>query len=154
MTRLACWVANPQTEGLFESLGASERGRRWVPPIDLVASGEEIILTADLPGLREDEIAIEVKDGVLRISGEREFAADHSVEGYYRFERVQGSFSRSVALPKGVDPAAVSAGYENGVLEVRIPKPAERQPHKITVAGPRPAAIEAQGSEAEAENQA
>ena len=120
--------------------------RRWMPPMDLVESGDHFVLRADLPGLGEDDVKIELEDSTLTISGERKAEHEEKGEGFYRVERATGSFSRSLTLPKGVDPEAVSARFDRGVLEVRIPKPAERKPRRISIGGGEPAAIE--GSEA------
>ena len=120
--------------------------RRWMPPMDLVESGEDFVLRADLPGMSEEDVKIELEDSTLTISGERKAEHEAQGEGFYRVERATGAFSRSLTLPKGVDPEAVSARFDRGVLEVRIPKPAERKPRRISIGGTEPAAIE--GSEA------
>ena len=116
--------------------------RRWVPAMDLVETEDHFLLKADLPGLDESDVSIEVQDGTLTISGERKAEHESNEEGYYRVERAFGSFSRSLTLPKGVDADAVSASFDRGVLEVRIPKPAERKPRRISIGGSEPAAIE------------
>lgn len=116
--------------------------RRWMPPMDLVESGDHFILRADLPGMGEDDVKIELEDSTLTISGERKAEHEAKGEGFYRVERATGAFSRSLTLPKGVDPEAVTARFDRGVLEVRIPKPAERKPRRISIAGSEPAAIE------------
>ena len=107
--------------------------RRWMPPMDLVETGDHFVLRADLPGLSEDDISIELEDGTLTVSGERKAEHESKSEGYYRVERAFGTFSRSLTLPKGINADAVSASFDRGVLEVRIPKPAERQPHRIAI---------------------
>jgi HSP20 family protein len=121
----------------FESSGTQGGGqataRRWLPPMDLVESGEEFVLRADLPGLSEDDVNIELEDNVLTISGERKAEHEQRQEGYYRLERASGSFSRSLTLPEGVDPEKVQASFDRGVLEVRIPKPEQRKPRKVTI---------------------
>ena len=116
--------------------------RRWMPPMDLVESGDHFVLRADLPGLGEDDVKIELEDSTLTISGERKAEHEEKGEGFYRVERATGSFSRSLTLPKGVDPESVVAKFDRGVLEVRIPKPAERKPRRIAIAGSEPATIE------------
>jgi HSP20 family protein len=116
--------------------------RRWMPAMDLLESGDDFVLKADLPGLSEEDVTIELEDSTLTISGERKAEHQAEGEGYYRVERSTGSFSRSLTLPKGVDPEAVSARFDRGVLEVRIPKPAERKPRRISIGGNEPAAIE------------
>jgi HSP20 family protein len=122
--------------------------RRWVPAMDLVETDEHFVLKADLPGLDESDVNIEVEDNVLTVSGERRAEHEDKREGYVRVERAYGSFRRSLTLPAGVNPEAVSANFENGVLEVRIPKPEERKPRKVAIqVGERPAAIEGNESE-------
>jgi HSP20 family protein len=109
--------------------------RRWMPPMDLVEAGDHFVLRADLPGMREEDVKIELEDGTLTVSGERKAEHESNEEGYYRVERAFGSFSRSLTLPKGVDADAVSASFDNGVLEGRIPKPEERKPRRIEIGG-------------------
>src|SRR3954451_13641362 len=117
--------------------------RRWIPAMDLVETDEHFVLKADLPGLTEDDVDIEVEDNVLTVSGERKAEHEDKREGYVRVERSYGSFRRSLTLPEGVDPEAVSASFDNGVLEVRIPKPEERKPRRVAIrVGSRPAEIE------------
>ena len=107
--------------------------RRWVPAIDVIEDAGHLMLRADLPGMTEDDVEIEVKDGVLTISGERKAEEKKEDEGFYRVERAFGSFSRSLSLPEGIDADRVTAEFENGVLEVRIPKPEERKPHRVQI---------------------
>ncbi|MBV8990618.1 MAG: Hsp20/alpha crystallin family protein [Solirubrobacterales bacterium] len=113
--------------------GGPGNGRRWIPAMDLVESGDEFVLRADLPGLSEGDVNIELEDNVLTISGERKTEHEERKGGYYRVERSSGKFSRSLSLPEGVDPEGVNASFENGVLEVRIPKPEQRKPHKVAI---------------------
>jgi HSP20 family protein len=109
--------------------------RRWMPAMDLVETDDHFVLRADLPGLTEDDIKIELEDGTLTVSGERKSEHETRNEGYHRVERAFGSFSRSLTLPKGVDADAVTAKFDRGVLEVSIPKPEERKPRRIEIAG-------------------
>ena len=108
-------------------------GRRWMPAMDLVETADHLVLRADLPGLSRDDVAIEIKDGVLTVSGERKAESEDESQGYYRVERAFGAFSRSLTLPDGIDAQAVDAEFNDGVLEVRIPKPAERKPHRVQI---------------------
>jgi HSP20 family protein len=122
--------------------------RRWIPPMDLVEDKDDFVLRADLPGLSEQDVNIELEDSVLTISGERKSEHEERKEGYYRVERASGTFSRSLTLPEGVDPNSVRASFDRGVLEVRIPKPEERKPRKVSISvggGEEPKTIE--GSE-------
>ena len=107
--------------------------RRWVPPMDLVETDDHLVLKADLPGLDSDDVDIEVKDGVLTVSGERKTEHEERADGFYRVERSFGSFSRSMSLPQQVDAEQISASFDKGVLEVRIPKPEERKPHRVEI---------------------
>ena len=126
--------------------GASPALRRWIPAMDLVETADAFVLRADLPGLTDKDVNIELEDNVLTISGERKAEHEEAKDGYYRVERSSGTFSRSLTLPEGVDPAAVKANFEHGVLEVRIPKPEQRKPRKVAIsvggAGAEPATIE------------
>jgi HSP20 family protein len=116
--------------------------RRWMPAMDLLESGDDFVLRADLPGMAEEDVSIELEDSTLTISGERKAEHEKEGEGFYRVERATGAFSRSLTLPKGVDADAVTARFDRGVLEVRIPKPQERKPRRISIGGSEPAAIE------------
>jgi HSP20 family protein len=120
--------------------------RRWVPSMDLVETDDHFVLRADLPGLTESDVSIELEDNVLTISGERKAEHEEKKEGYYRVERSFGQFRRSLTLPEGVDPAGIGATFDKGVLEVRIPKPQERKPRRVAIqVGDKGPAIE--GSE-------
>ena len=109
--------------------------RRWSPAMDLLETDEQFVLRADLPGMTENDVSIELEDNVLTVSGERKTEREDKREGFYRMERAFGTFSRSLTLPKGVDPEAVSAQFDRGVLEVRIPKPEQRKPRRINIGG-------------------
>jgi HSP20 family protein len=117
--------------------------RRWMPAMDLVETDDHFVLKADLPGLSEDDVHIDVEDNILTVSGERKAEHEDKREGYVRVERSYGSFRRSLTLPEGVEPEAVSASFDRGVLEVRIPKPEERKPRRVAIqVGSGPAQIE------------
>ena len=130
--------------------GAPNPLRRWTPAIDVVEAETDYVLRADLPGISEDEVSIELEDNVLTVSGERKAEHEERTGGYYRIERSSGSFRRSLRLPEGVDPEAVKATFEHGVLEVRVPKPEQRKPRKvaITVGGDEPKPIEGASTDA------
>ncbi len=120
---------------VFSGSRPDPRTHRWVPAMDLVESGESLVLRADLPGLKREDVEIEVKDNVLTVSGERRTESEEKADGYFRVERASGRFSRSLTLPEGIDPDAITADFTDGVLEVRIPKPAERRPHRVAIGG-------------------
>jgi len=128
---------------VFEGPGTDARAlRRWMPPMDLVESTGEFVLRADLPGLSEADVKIELEDSTLTVSGERKAETENERDGYLRVERATGTFQRSLTLPKGVDPEAVTASFDRGVLEVRIPKPEQRKPRRIEIAGSEPKTLE------------
>ena len=133
--------------------GQTDQARRWVPPVDLVEAESHFVLKADLPGLSEGDVNIEVQDGTLTISGERKAEHEQREKGWYRIERSFGRFSRSLSLPDGVDPDRIQASFSHGVLEVRIPKPEERKPRRIEISSSsgngngQPAAVEGSATE-------
>ena len=132
----------------FDTSEGGNGGRRWAPAMDLAETDDHFVLRADLPGMTESDVNIEVEDNVLTVSGERKAEHEENREGFYRVERAFGAFSRSLTLPKGIDADAVSASFDKGVLEVRIPKPEERKPRRITIgtAGEEPKTLEGAAS--------
>ena len=111
----------------------ADTAQRWVPAMDLVEADDHFLLRADLPGMREEDVAIELRDSTLTISGERKAERESHERGWYRLERQFGKFSRALTLPEGIDPDAVKASFDHGVLEVWIPKPEERKPRRIEI---------------------
>jgi len=128
--------------------------RRWIPAMDLVETETDFVLRADLPGLSESDVNIELDENVLTISGERKLEHEERKEGYYRVERAAGSFSRSLTLPEGVDPEKVRAHFDRGVLEVRIAKPEQRKPRKVSISAGGGAAKTIEGSETQTAGEA
>ena len=126
MNRLFGTFLDPQS-------GVEGGGRRWVPATDLVEEGDHYVLRADVPGVSEDDVKVELEDDVLTISGERKSEHEQRDNGYRRIERAWGRFARSLTLPEGVDADGIKARFENGVLEVTIPKPAERKPRRVAI---------------------
>ena len=120
---------------VFDAPAAPNGGtmRRWMPAMDLVETENHFVLKADLPGLTEADVNVEVEDNVLTLSGERKAEHEDKREGYVRVERAFGAFRRSLTLPEGIDPEAVQASFDNGVLEIRIPKPEDRKPRRISI---------------------
>ena len=122
--------------------------RRFIPSMDLVETETHYVLKADLPGLSEEDVAIEVADNVLTVTGERKSETEEKKDGFRRVERSFGSFRRALRLPEGVDADAISARFDKGVLEVSVPKPEQRKPHRVAIqSGAGAPAIE--GSETE-----
>jgi HSP20 family protein len=118
--------------GLLESNGQATQS--WVPTVDVWETDDEVVYAFDLPGIPEDKISVELEDGALTITAERE--RKHEVEDgkYFRFERRFGTFSRTIGLPQGIDEESVSAKFEHGVLEVHVPKPEQPKPRKVEIA--------------------
>ena len=94
--------------------GGASSLRRWIPAMDLVETDADFVLRADLPGLAEEDVNIELEDNVLTISGERKSEHEERKEGFFRVERASGSFSRSLTLPEGVNPEAIKANFDRG----------------------------------------
>lgn len=114
--------------------GVGERGARaWIPALDVTEKEDEVVYAFDLPGIPEEKIAVELEDGALSVSAEREREETSSQNGLHRYERHFGSFERTIALPAGVTEEDVSASYSNGVLELRVRKPEQPKPHRIPV---------------------
>ncbi len=117
------------------SSGSIGGSRRWVPAVDLSEDEHSIVLRADLPGLKSEDVAVEIDNGVLTLSGERKSEHDESKQGYRRLERSFGRFSRALRLPEGIDADSVEASFEDGVLEVTIPKPEQPKPRRVAISG-------------------
>ena len=100
--------------------GGEARG--WSPAVDMIDRKDEIVLRADLPGLDQKDIQVNVDNGALTIRGNRQGEREAKEEEYYCCERWAGSFSRTMTLPPGIDPDKINATFKNGVLEVHVPK--------------------------------
>ena len=103
------------------------------PTVDIYDSDENIVITAELPGIDKKDIVIDVKDGVLTLKGERSSDNEIKEEKYYCRERTFGKFERVFRLPADVDPEKISADYKDGILKIDIPKPEEKKPKQIAV---------------------
>jgi HSP20 family protein len=143
MTTLVRWepfreLASFQNEmsrfmnGLFSD-GQNRTNQTWVPALDVWETDSDVVYAFDLPGIPEEDVSVEVKDDTLTVSAQREQRDEVKDGGFYRFERRYGSFARAVGLPQGVDQDQIAARYENGVLEIRVPKPEEQKPRKIAL---------------------
>ncbi len=114
------------------SFGTAETSQ-WIPAIDIRETDSALLVQAELPGIDKKDIKLEVKDGVLTLSGERNYEKDVKEENAHRIERSYGRFARSFSLPTNVDTDKVDASMNNGVLEVRLPKKESAKPKAITV---------------------
>jgi HSP20 family protein len=111
------------------SLGA------WIPPVDIAEDRDRIMLTAELPGFREDQVKIQMEGGVLTIRGERKFEEEKDGRNFHRVERSYGQFVRSFTLPNNVDREQIRASFDNGLLRIEMPKTAEARPREIKISG-------------------
>jgi HSP20 family protein len=122
-------------ERFFGDMRLASGMTSFAPPVDIVDRGNEIVVRADLPGMEQKDIQIELQDGVLTIRGERKEERQQEAANYRWAERWDGTFMRAITLPTGVDPTKIQAQFKNGVLDVRIPKKQESAPKKIEVKG-------------------
>ena len=130
--------------GLSEGNGRAQ-GQSWVPTLDVWETEDSVFYAFDLPGLTEDQIAVEIESGALTVSAHRQRERKADSERFQRFERRHGMFSRTVGLPQGVTEDSIEASYTNGVLEIRVPKPEQPKPKRISIGGTNgspPATIE------------
>ena len=105
----------------------------WDPVVDIYDNDDRIVIKAELPGIEKKDIAVDVKDRVLTLKGERSSDNEVKEEKYYCRERTFGKFERSFTLPTDIDPEKIDANYKDGVLKIEIPKPEEQKPKQITV---------------------
>jgi HSP20 family protein len=125
---------------LFDSFfnGLPERRRgllegEWAPSIDVAETDDEVVVTAELPGVKQEDVDITVAEDVLTLKGTKKEEKEIKKENYHRIERSYGSFQRSVSLPAGVQANEAKATYKNGVLHVTIPKAEETKPKQIKI---------------------
>jgi len=130
--------------GLLEGNGRTNQA--WVPALDVWETENEIVYALDLPGIPEDKISVELDEGALTISAERERTQEESDERFYRFERRFGAFSRTFGVPQGVTDSDITADYKDGVLEVHVKKPEQPKPKRIQVGSTDKATIEGSSS--------
>lgn len=105
----------------------------WAPALDILEDKDTLVIKADLPGLKEEDVDISVQGNTLTIRGERKQESEAKEKGFYRCERYYGSFQRSLDLPYPVDQSKIKASYKGGVLEVRLPKAEEAKAKKIKI---------------------
>jgi HSP20 family protein len=117
--------------GLLDGNGRTSQS--WVPVADVWETENEVVYAFDLPGIPEDKISVELDDGTLTVSAEREREAKVEEGRYFRFERRFGTFARTIALPQGVTEEQIRAEYKHGVLELHVAKPEQPKPRKIQI---------------------
>lgn len=124
---------------LFED-AVSSRGEEkdmisstWSPSVDIYETEQELVLSAEVPGIDEKDIEIKLEDNTLTLRGERNFEKETKEENYHRIERAYGSFFRSFSLPHYIDQDSIKAEHKNGVLKILMPKKAELKPRKVKI---------------------
>lgn len=105
----------------------------WSPLVDVTEDDKEFLIKAELPEVKKEDVKVRVEDGMLRISGERQFEKEEKGRKYHRVERAYGSFERSFSLPETCKPAGMTAEYKDGMLTLHVPKSKETAPKAIEV---------------------
>jgi len=116
--------AVPNTEDAFGS---------WAPPVDIFEKNDHLVIRAEIPGVKRDDMDVRIENGVLTLHGERKNETEIKEANAYRMERIYGTFTRSFSLPTTVDATKVAATYKDGVLEVTVPKAETAKPKKIAI---------------------
>lgn len=119
---------------MFSNLYGEGLSRAWMPPVDIFETAQrEVVIKAELPDVRREDISVTFENNILTLRGERRFENDVPREQFQRAERFYGSFSRSFTIPATVDATQISAAYKDGVLTVRLPQREEAKPKQIAV---------------------
>jgi len=116
-------------EGDQESLAMGN----FIPPVDVYEDGHQMVLKLEVPGIKQQDLDVNVENQTLTVKGERKFEKDEKEENFHRIERRYGTFTRTFTLPQTVDTGAVKANYDNGVLKISLAKKAEAKPKQIKV---------------------
>jgi HSP20 family protein len=125
--------------GLHAQPQGSDRATAWAPALDISERKDAYLVTVELPGIEADDLEITMEDGLLTIQGERAFAQESSEQQFHRVERRYGAFRRSITLPAQVQAEQIEASFDNGVLQIVVPKMEEAKPKRIRV---RPGPVE------------
>lgn len=119
---------------MFSDFYGEAFSRAWVPAVDIYETdAHEVVLKAELPDMKREDINLTFENGVLTLKGERKFEQQVKKENFQRIERRHGAFSRSFTLPNTVDAAKIRASYKDGVLTIRLPQREEAKPKQIAV---------------------
>src|SRR5260370_42251785 len=120
-------------DALARMVNEPRGARPWSPSVDIYETGNELVLKADLPDLKLEDIEVRIENQTLTLKGERKFEKDESIRGHHRIERSYGAFERVFTVPTTVDPERVAADYKNGVLTVKLPKKEAAKPRQVTI---------------------
>jgi HSP20 family protein len=118
--------------GRFNFLEDEAKSGTWAPPVDVAEEKDKILVRVEVPGMNESDLKVSFEDGVLTVSGERQFERKDD-RNYHRIERTYGSFTRTFSLPRTVDATSIAANYRDGILEIEIPKLEEAKPKQIQI---------------------
>ena len=125
--RLNRTINDPFTQRTEDSFGA------WAPPVDILERQDHLVIRAEVPGIRKEDMDVMIENGVLTLHGERKEEKDVKDQSAHLMERVYGSFTRSFSLPTTVDATKVTATYKDGVLEVMVPKVETAKPKSVEI---------------------
>ena len=131
---LADWTDDIERR-MRKVLGGEEESEvtAWVPRVDIKENEQELIVTAEIPGIEKKDVKVSMKEGVLCISGDKKNEERQEGDNWHRVERVYGSFQRSFYIPTEVDDEKISAAYKDGVLHVKLPKREEAKRKEIPI---------------------
>ena len=118
--------------GRFNFLDDALESGTWAPPVDVAEDADKILVKIEVPGMNEQDLKVSFEDGLLTVSGERQFERKDD-RNYHRIERTYGSFVRTFSLPRSVDAGKIAASYVNGILEIEIPKLEDAKPKQIQI---------------------
>jgi HSP20 family protein len=120
-------------DNFFGRPASAASGRAWAPPVDLYETKDDIVLTMEVPGVRDKDVTVSITGDLLSVKGERRFEQDVKEQQLLHVERVYGKFERLVQLPIPVQTDKVKASYRDGLLEIKLPKTEEIKPREIKV---------------------
>jgi HSP20 family protein len=120
-------------DAVARMLNEPRGARPWSPSVDIAETEDELVLKADLPEVRLEDVEVRVENQTLTLKGERKFEQDNSVRGFHRIERNYGAFTRSFSVPGTVDSEKVTAELKNGVLTVKLPKKEAAKPRQVKI---------------------
>lgn len=123
----------PRSVGLMSRLSGDRETLEWSPSADISETDKEYLIRAELPGVKKEDVKVNLADGMISIEGERKQEKDEKTEKFHRIERLYGSFSRRFSLPEHIKADAVRSEYKDGVLSVHIPKTEKEKPKQIPV---------------------
>jgi len=131
---------------VFGRARQGQGGRVWAPALDISERKDAYVVTVEVPGVKPEDLDITLEDGLLTIQGERQFTAESSEQQFHRVERRYGAFRRSITLPAHVLAEQIEASFEDGVLQILVPKAEEAKPKRIQV---RPGRVEVTAASSE-----